>query len=68
MRQAEPNVTLKISGLGIRRERWSAGRNAAIVRDAIRIFGADRNEILQWALQQSPEYAWIALSSAGLEG
>jgi GNAT superfamily N-acetyltransferase len=32
------------------------------------IFGADRHEILQWALQQSPEYAWIALSSAGLEG
>jgi len=39
---AQPNITLKISGLGIRRERWSAGRNAAIVRDAIRIFGADR--------------------------
>jgi predicted TIM-barrel fold metal-dependent hydrolase len=38
----QPNVSLKISGLGIRRERWSAGRNAAIVRDAIRIFGADR--------------------------
>jgi GNAT superfamily N-acetyltransferase len=33
-----------------------------------RTFGADRHEILQWALQQSPEYAWIALSSAGLEG
>jgi len=32
------------------------------------IFGADRHEILQWALQQSPEYAWIALSPAGLEG
>ena len=32
------------------------------------IFGADRHEILQWALQQSPEYAWIALSSAGIEG
>jgi predicted TIM-barrel fold metal-dependent hydrolase len=39
---AQPNVALKISGIGIRRERWSAGRNAAIVRDAIRIFGADR--------------------------
>jgi len=39
------------------------------VREADRlIFGADRYEILQWALQQSPEYAWIALSSAGLEG
>jgi GNAT superfamily N-acetyltransferase len=33
-----------------------------------RIFGADRHEILEWALQQSPEYAWIALSSAGIEG
>ena len=33
-----------------------------------RIFGADRHEILRWALQQSPEYAWIALGSAGLEG
>jgi len=39
---AEPNVTLKISGLGIRGERWSAEKNAPIVRDAIRIFGADR--------------------------
>ena len=33
-----------------------------------RIFGADRHEILRWALEKSPEYAWIALGSAGLEG
>jgi len=33
-----------------------------------RIFGAHRHEILQWALLQSPEYAWIALNSAGLAG
>ena len=33
-----------------------------------RIFGADRHEIFQWALRQSPEYAWIALSSTGVEG
>ena len=41
---------------------------AAVGEADRRIFGADRHEILQWALQQSPEYAWIALSSAGLEG
>jgi GNAT superfamily N-acetyltransferase len=40
----------------------------AITETDRRIFGADRREILQWALQESPEYAWIALSSAGLEG
>jgi GNAT superfamily N-acetyltransferase len=33
-----------------------------------RIFGANRREVLQWAFEQSAEYAWIALSSAGLEG
>jgi GNAT superfamily N-acetyltransferase len=33
-----------------------------------RIFGADRREILQWALHRSPEYAWVALSSRELEG
>jgi GNAT superfamily N-acetyltransferase len=33
-----------------------------------RIFGADRHEILQWALQQSPDYAWIALSSGDIKG
>jgi hypothetical protein len=33
-----------------------------------RIFGADRHEILHWALQQAPEYAWIASRSAGIEG
>jgi predicted TIM-barrel fold metal-dependent hydrolase len=38
----QPNVSLKISGIGLRGERWSAEKNAPIVRDAIRIFGADR--------------------------
>ncbi len=39
---AQPNVSLKISGIGLRGERWSQEKNAPIVRDAIRIFGADR--------------------------
>jgi predicted TIM-barrel fold metal-dependent hydrolase len=39
---AQPNVVLKISGIGLRGERWSREKNAPIVRDAIRIFGADR--------------------------
>lgn len=39
---AQPNVSLKISGIGLRGERWSAEKNTPIVRDAIRIFGADR--------------------------
>jgi predicted TIM-barrel fold metal-dependent hydrolase len=38
----QPNVALKISGIGLRGERWSAEKNTPIVRDAIRIFGADR--------------------------
>jgi len=33
-----------------------------------RIFGADRREVLRWALERSPEYAWIATGPAGLEG
>ncbi|MGH9425555.1 MAG: hypothetical protein ACRD2L_04515, partial [Terriglobia bacterium] len=41
----------------------------AVVAEADRrVFGADRHEILCWALEQSPEYAWIAAGSAGLEG
>lgn len=39
---AQPNVALKISGLGLRGKPWRAEDNAGIVRDAIRIFGADR--------------------------
>jgi len=38
----EPNVALKISGLGQRGERWQREANAPIVRDAIAIFGAER--------------------------
>jgi predicted TIM-barrel fold metal-dependent hydrolase len=37
-----PNVALKISGIGLRGERWSVEKNAPVVRDAIRIFGAAR--------------------------
>ncbi|HEU0004574.1 MAG TPA: GNAT family N-acetyltransferase [Terriglobia bacterium] len=33
-----------------------------------RSFGADRREVLRWALERSPEYAWIAMGPAGLEG
>jgi predicted TIM-barrel fold metal-dependent hydrolase len=39
---AEPNIALKISGLGLRGEPWSVAANAPIVREAIRIFGAER--------------------------
>ena len=38
----EPNVALKISGLGIGGEPWRRAANAPIVRDAIAIFGTDR--------------------------
>ena len=39
---AEPNIALKISGLGIKGQPWSVAANAPVIRDAIRIFGADR--------------------------
>lgn len=38
----EPNFALKISGLGIKGQPWSLAANAPVIRDAIRIFGADR--------------------------
>ncbi len=38
----EPNIALKISGLGIKGQPWSLAANAPIIRDAIRIFGAQR--------------------------
>jgi predicted TIM-barrel fold metal-dependent hydrolase len=38
----QPNVHLKISGIGLRGVPWTVANNGAIVRDAIRIFGADR--------------------------
>lgn len=41
---------------------------AQVVEADRRIFGASRAEILHWALEQSPEYAWIAISPAGVEG
>jgi predicted TIM-barrel fold metal-dependent hydrolase len=42
MAAREPNVALKISGLGIAGETWRREANAAIVLDAIAIFGVDR--------------------------
>jgi predicted TIM-barrel fold metal-dependent hydrolase len=38
----EPNIALKISGLGVRGEAWRRAANAPIVLDAIGIFGVDR--------------------------
>jgi GNAT superfamily N-acetyltransferase len=53
-------------GLSIRPMR--AEDLAAVAEADRRIFGADRLEILRCALEQSPEYAWIAEGRAGLEG
>lgn len=39
---AEPNVAVKISGLGERHQTWSYAGNRRLVRDAIAIFGVDR--------------------------
>lgn len=37
-----PQVTIKISGIGVRGRAWSLADNRAIIRDAIEIFGPDR--------------------------
>lgn len=39
---AAPNVAVKISGIGLRGERWDAAKNAAVVRDTLAIFGTER--------------------------
>ncbi len=39
---ARENVMLKISGLGVPGQRWTAELQGPVVRDAIRIFGAER--------------------------
>ena len=39
---AEPNIALKISGLGLRGQCWSLTANAPVIRDAIGIFGVER--------------------------
>ena len=39
---AEPNVAIKISGLGLPDKTWPEASNREIVRDTIRIFGASR--------------------------
>jgi predicted TIM-barrel fold metal-dependent hydrolase len=38
----QPNVVVKISGLGLRGRRWRAADNAWIVREIIAMFGAER--------------------------
>lgn len=38
----QPNVMVKISGLGLRGRRWSAADNAWIVREIIAMFGTER--------------------------
>lgn len=38
----QPNVALKISGLGQRGQAWTAEANVPVIRDAITIFGAGR--------------------------
>ncbi len=38
----EPNIALKLSGLGVKGERWSRAANAPILREAIAVFGAER--------------------------
>lgn len=39
----EPNVALKISGLGLPGRNWPVEDNVSAMRDAIRIFGTDRS-------------------------
>jgi predicted TIM-barrel fold metal-dependent hydrolase len=39
---AQPNVAIKISGLGRRGLPWTIEANAPIIKDAISIFGIDR--------------------------
>lgn len=39
---AEPNVALKVSGLGQAGKKWDLAANIPIIRDAIRIFGSER--------------------------
>jgi predicted TIM-barrel fold metal-dependent hydrolase len=39
---AAPQVSVKISGLGLRGQLWRADKNDAIIRDTIEIFGWDR--------------------------
>jgi predicted TIM-barrel fold metal-dependent hydrolase len=39
---AQPNVAIKISGLGEKGRPWTLAANRPVIRDAITIFGADR--------------------------
>lgn len=40
-----PNVRLKVSGLGVAGEAWSAEANRSLIRDAIALFGSDRTMV-----------------------
>jgi predicted TIM-barrel fold metal-dependent hydrolase len=39
---AEPNVAIKISGLGARNQTWPAASNHRVIRETIEVFGVDR--------------------------
>jgi predicted TIM-barrel fold metal-dependent hydrolase len=39
---AEPNVSLKISGIGVPGRAWTVAANGPVIRDAIAIFGIER--------------------------
>lgn len=39
---AQPNIALKISGIGLPGQPWSVEANGPIIRDAVAIFGKDR--------------------------
>jgi predicted TIM-barrel fold metal-dependent hydrolase len=39
---AEPNTAVKISGIGVPGKRWTADLQGAVVRETLRIFGAER--------------------------
>jgi predicted TIM-barrel fold metal-dependent hydrolase len=39
---AQPNVALKISGLGLPGRPWTVATNGPVIRDALAIFGLDR--------------------------
>jgi len=63
---SSPSSLSQAEGLSIRP--LQADDLVAVAQADRHIFGADRREVLRWALEQSPEYAWIATGPAGLEG
>jgi len=68
-RSSAANSPSSLSQSEVRSIRPMRAEDLVTVAEADRcIFGADRLEVLHWALEQSPEYAWIATGPAGLEG